>query len=261
MIGPNPYPTIGAYGADNYNDFELFFDYSAIASSLPPTPGTAQFLGEAALNNRLSSGGAANQAFGDPHFRYGFDQGLGQSREYSNLTDRHFLGRYTLAETSTLAFNWPQRPSSSELRSNRLWLDADEAMYQSGNPLDVSGFPVNLLSTGLVQEFNGIDESDSAETETEGRGGRRQLEDLLLANVHEMRIEIWDERADRFVVPATARCQIRTIEWATTTFDEICSSMRVTDGFHMVPWPHTSRQLQPDSPIGSHIYSILGTRE
>ena len=121
VFGPNPYPTNGAYGTNRYNDFEAFFDFSAIAASVT---GPAKFLGVKALSNELASAGAANEAFGNPRFRYGFNQFTGQSREYTrrgdptvmaDLSSRGFIGRFTLAETSTPAFNWPQRPSTVEL--------------------------------------------------------------------------------------------------------------------------------------------------
>jgi type II secretory pathway pseudopilin PulG len=207
----NPYPPNPAYGTNRYNDFELFFDFSAIAG---PGPGPAKFLGMKALSNELSSAGAANEAFGNPRFRYGFHQGTGQSREHTqrgnptvaaDVAGRGFIGRLTLAETSTPAFNWPQRPSTVELPSNQQWVNMDSATLlgvpaANGNPYDVNGCPLTLdLTTGLVKEFNGKD--DAAETGVEGRGGPRQMEDLLLANVQEMRLELWDKRASRFVVP------------------------------------------------------------
>jgi type II secretory pathway pseudopilin PulG len=203
----NPYPPNPAYGANRYNDFEVFFDFSAISAS---ATGPAKFLGVKSLSNELTTAGAANEAFGNPQFRYGFNQVTGQSREYTrrgdptvmaDLARRRFIGRFTLAETSTPGFNWPQRPSTVELPSNLQWTNADSATLQgNGNPFDVDLCPVTLnLETGLVEEFNGKD--DSTETLVEGRGGRRQMEDLLLANVQEMRIEVWDNRVERFVVP------------------------------------------------------------
>ena len=207
VFGPNPYPSNPAYGTNRYNDFELFFDFSAIAG---PSPGPAKFLGVTALSNELTSAGAANEAFGNPRFRYGFHQATGQSREYTrrgnptvmaDLASRGFIGRFTLAETSTAAFNWPQRPSTVELVSNQQWTNADSAtVLGNGNPYDVNNCEVTLdLETGLVEQFNGKD--DGSETAIEGRGGPRQMEDLLLANVQEMRLELWDSRASRFVMP------------------------------------------------------------
>jgi type II secretory pathway pseudopilin PulG len=211
VFGPNPYPVNGAYGTNRYNDFELFFDFSAIADPVSLT-GPAKFLGVKSLSNELASAGAANQAFGNPRFRYGFNQMTGQSREHTrrgdptvmaDLASRHFIGRFTLAETSTPAFNWPQRPSTVELLSGQQWTNADSAtLLGNGNPYDVNGCPLSLnLETGMVEQFNG--KEDATETTAAGRGGPRQMEDLLLANVQEMRLEVWDSRAlpPRFVVP------------------------------------------------------------
>jgi len=213
VFGPNPYPSNPGNGppVNNafYNDFELFFDFSAMSDPATLT-GPAKFLGVKALSNELTSAGAANEAFGNPRFRYGFHQQTGQSREYTrrgdptimaDLASRGFFGRYTRAETSTPAFNWPQRPSTVELLSTQQWTNADSAtVLGNGNPFDVNNCPVTLnLETGLVEQFNGKD--DVTETTIEGRGGPRQMEDLLLANVQEMRLEVWDNRASRFVVP------------------------------------------------------------
>jgi len=47
-------------------------------------------------------------------------------------------------------------------------------------------------STGVVNELSGIT----------GRGGARRVEDLLLADVHEFKVEIWDDRLEQFVSPS-----------------------------------------------------------
>ncbi len=242
VFGPNPYPTNGTYGTNRYNDFELFFDFSAMAAT---ATGPAKFLGVKALSNELASAGAANEAFGNPRFRYGFNQFTGQSREYTrrgdptvmaDLSSRGFIGRFTLAETSTPAFNWPQRPSTVELLSTQQWTNADSAtLLGNGNPYDVNGCPLSLnLETGMVEQFNGKD--DTTETTVEGRGGPRQMEDLLLANVQEMRLEVWDSRASRFVVPGYG-------------------SVSDPDGF--VGDYHIRRNLQHDPANGRFIYGPL----
>jgi type II secretory pathway pseudopilin PulG len=242
VFGPNPYPSNPAYGTNRYNDFELFFDFSAIAGS---GSGPAKFLGVTALSNELTSAGAANEAFGNPRFRYGFHQATGQSREYTrrgnptvmaDLASRGFIGRFTLAETSTAAFNWPQRPSTVELVSNQQWTNADSAtVLGNGNPYDVNSCEVTLdLETGLVEQFNGKD--DGSETAIEGRGGPRQMEDLLLANVQEMRLELWDNRASRFVVPGYGS---------------------VNDGDRFVGDYHIRRNLQLDATNGQFLYGPL----
>ena len=242
VFGPNPYPTNGAYGTNRYNDFELFFDFSATAAT---ATGPAKFLGMKALSNELASAGAANEAFGNPRFRYGFNQFTGQSREYTrrgdptvmaDLSSRGFIGRFTLAETSTPAFNWPQRPSTVELLSTQQWTNADSAtLLGNGNPYDVNGCPLSLnLETGMIEQFNGKD--DTTETTVDGRGGPRQMEDLLLANVQEMRLEVWDNRASRFVVPGYGS---------------------VSDPDSFVGDYHIRRNLQHDAGNGRFIYGPL----
>lgn len=183
------------------NDFATYFDFSVIANSPGTTTQSAQFLGMNTLSNELTSAGAATESLGNPLFRYGFDQFTGLSREFDNNVDRYFIGRYTQAETSTPCFNWPQRQSTLELSFTAQNAVDSSTVLGSGNPNDIVGCPVSLdLNTGLVRQFNGKDDLNDPST-IEGRGGRRQMEDLLLANVQEMRLEIWDDRVRRFVVP------------------------------------------------------------
>jgi hypothetical protein len=58
--------------------------------------------------------------------------------------------------------------------------------------MDVANTPVALDPvSGLVTAFEG----------PIGRGGARRVEDVLLSNVREFRIELWDSRLERWVVP------------------------------------------------------------
>lgn len=68
------------------------------------------------------------------------------------------------------------------------------AVIGNGNPLDIVGMPVTVNQNGVVSTFDGS-------TSPEGRGGVRRVEDLLLTNVHEMKVELWDSRLQRFVFP------------------------------------------------------------
>ena len=52
-----------------------------------------------------------------------------------------------------------------------------------------------------LNQGNGIVSTFDGSTSPEGRGGVRRVEDLLLTNVHEMKVEIWDHRLQRFVTP------------------------------------------------------------
>jgi len=83
------------------------------------------------------------------------------------------MGRYLQAETSYADFNWPNSSSSI------------------GNPMDVTN-AVSIQSTaGLVTAFQGPIQ----------RGGPRRVEDVLMSNVREFKIELWDSRLERWVVP------------------------------------------------------------
>lgn len=185
------------------NDFYRIFDYSAFAFRDARNGAgsfqSASFLGTASLIN--NSVGAAGEYFANPARRFGFNPILGtgssgQSREHTVLPGvgvPKFIGRPTQAETSSFNFNWPQGLSSEETGSVS---DSSNVLTgTNGNPFDIVGCPLSLnVGNSLISEF------DSA-TSGEGRGGARRMEDLLLANVHEMNVEIWDDRLQRFVSP------------------------------------------------------------
>ncbi len=163
---------------NNTDDFWRYFDYSAYAE-VSGASQNARFLGLNALSNEPI--GAANESLGVSRYRFGFNQYNGISREHTsdNLASRLFIGRFTHAETSAPNFNWPHGNSQP---TGLAW---------TGNPF-YAGNPVTLdQSTGVVTEFSG----------PSGRGGERRMEDLVLANVHEMKVEIWDDRLLKYTVP------------------------------------------------------------
>ncbi|MEZ6034832.1 MAG: prepilin-type N-terminal cleavage/methylation domain-containing protein [Planctomycetaceae bacterium] len=170
---------------ESTNDFPLHFDYSAVKPLGPGVFG-ARFIGSGALSNEAEN--AAGVVLGAPNLRLGFNRDTGRSREHTvvpgaGLGPTIFLGRFTQGETSTLNFNFPQAATRTQ---------DDTAVLGNGNPLDIVNTPLALNSgNGVVSEFDG----------PRGRGGERTAEDLLLANVHEMKIELWDERLQRFVTP------------------------------------------------------------
>jgi hypothetical protein len=101
-----------------------------------------------------------------------------------------FLGRFLQAETSDVNFNWPLAPTIDDAGGT--------GPIGNGNPMDAFNTTLTLNRvTGVVAEYDGL----SPLLSTFGRGGGRQVEDLLLSNVHEFRIEIWDERMGRWVTP------------------------------------------------------------
>lgn len=171
------------------NDYWLHFDYAAYApvgASAGAIPMWANIVGTEALNNDSTGNGAAAIALGNPRYRWGFNSDSGRSREHTSLTTPFFIGGFTHAETSAGNFNWPQGPAHVEGNTG--------SILGNGNPFDISANAFTIdTSNGLVEAFD-------ADTAT-GRGGARATEDLLLANVHQFKIEIWDERYGDFVVP------------------------------------------------------------
>ncbi len=185
------------FGAAATDDFYRLFDYSAFATNIGGLQ-RATFVGSASLSNETA--GAAQDILAIPTNRFGFNPITGLSREHSvhpaaGLGPSKFLGTFLHAETSTGNFNWPQGPSTVEVAGNGDSSVANgNAVIGNGNPLDIVGMPVTVNQNGVVSMFDGS-------TDPEGRGGVRRVEDLLLTNVHEMKVELWDSRLQRFVFP------------------------------------------------------------
>lgn len=178
------------------NEYWRFFDYAAhapLGASNPANPLWARVIGTESLSNDAIAAGAANISLGNPRFRWGFNVDSGLSREHTSRGTPLYIGRFLHAETSAINFNWPQGSAHVE-GDTSTFAGTSATGSTNGNPFDVVNTQLTIDSvTGLVEEFD----NDSGN----GRGGPRAQEDLLLANVHEFRIEIWDERAGRFVVP------------------------------------------------------------
>lgn len=107
-----------------------------------------------------------------------------------------FFGRFTHEETSNAAFLYPQAPST----------------VGTGNPMngDVAASPANLLTEGedtngngvldVGEDTNGNGKLDPPDgTINQYGGGGRVGTDLLLAHVHEFRVDVWDQRLNQFV--------------------------------------------------------------
>ncbi|MEO2015606.1 MAG: prepilin-type N-terminal cleavage/methylation domain-containing protein, partial [Fuerstiella sp.] len=205
-----------AWNVNATNDFWAHFDFAAtpvFTAGSPSLPTDVQFIGIDALSNDDTSPTATS--LGIPWVRFGFNAVSGLSREHDNPTERLFIGRFTHAETSHPNFNWPLAPCrnansdevSVPLMSGENFADLNSgALIGNGNPMDLMSNQMRLTptvgspSTGVINQFRG----------SSGRGGVRKVEDLLLANVHEFRVEIWDDRLQRFVVPSHSfRTQIQ----------------------------------------------------
>lgn len=92
----------------------------------------------------------------------------GLPREFSGITaPNFFIGRFTQEETSNGAFLYPQ------------------VMPAAGDPMNAAATPfADANSDGVIDGY---------------AGGSRAGVDLLLSNVHEFRIELWDEWLQDFV--------------------------------------------------------------
>ncbi len=180
---------------ESVDDFHTYFDFSAYPNIRyldTATPGglvqTAGFIGLEALSNE-NSGTGPIISLGKPVYRWGFDYTDGLSREhlFTNAgVAQGFMGRFLAAETSAPNFNYPQQECKVEA--------PPLTVLKGGNPFDIDNAGFSLNNYGVISDF------DDAVTPN-GRGGTRAQEDLLLANVHEMKIELWDERRGDFVVP------------------------------------------------------------
>ena len=169
------------------DDFWTHFDFSAVPvfdySSGSPVLQTAAFVGVDSLSNEP---GTAN-SLGIPGNRFGFNLLTGLSREHDRAgATRRFIGRFLQAETSSPNFNWPIALSA----------------LGNGNPMDLAApaNAVDLQSNGVVQQL--ATPSGGPTVGIGGRGGGRAVEDLLLADVHEFSVEVWDDRLERYVTPA-----------------------------------------------------------
>ena len=180
------------------DDFYTYFDYAAIqntfrldSAAASSTRGVARILGLGSLNNDITGGGRFS--LGVPQYRWGFSKRWGRSREHLG-SGGQFMGRFLHAETSAPNFNWPQRPAQ-KAAGGILWSDGVTADLDDGNPFELIDGDGNTLpaytlnGAGVISEFSG----------STGRGGSRAAEDLLLPNVHEFRVEFWDERLQKYV--------------------------------------------------------------
>ncbi len=173
------------YFGDFWNDFDYSARNDAIVAGLvtaPPTAG-ARFIGPDKLNNQDSPKG---YPLGISRMRFGFDRVSGLPREYSdNSGSGFFIGRFLHEETSHPDFNYPYELSLINGNNENPF---NSAVTLTDN-LNIDG---QTSPDGVLDEFG------------DGRG-LRAGEDLLLSNVHEFRVEIWDNRLSDFAPIAHSR--------------------------------------------------------
>lgn len=198
----NPQPTRQIDGARYFTntpaiytgDFWAEFDLASVG-----TPSGAYLMGTQSLNNEtdrlegmpiLGVAITGSTPLGQSCFRFGFDQTTGLSREFGDSSGTFYLGRFTQEETSADNFDFPQSPVQQQ----------SGGILGNGNPFDAVNTPVsdtrdiygNAVADGIVDEF---------EEDIPGAiaAGTRRGEDLLLTNVHEFTVKVWDDRLQQFV--------------------------------------------------------------
>lgn len=173
-------PASGLYSGNFWAQFDFSaFRTPTILNTAAGTPICARFTGLDFLRNDLPialvgtpysySLGQTWNRFGHNHEILASNAANGLPREFSaNAAPNFFLGRFTHEETSNSAFQYPQ------------------VMPPGGNPMDAAAtsFADTSPPDGVIDSL---------------AGGPRAGVDLLLSNVHEFRVEVWDDRLASFV--------------------------------------------------------------
>lgn len=179
------------------NNFWADFDFAAFRH-FDTTAGTftaAMLHGIEALNNEAA--GSSFFSLGKPQYRWGYNTAptawFGMPREFTvppsgGGPTPEFMGRFLHEETSfvggAVGFGYPQSACVPRGGSPT-----------NGHPMDTAATPLSLTEERhVVEQF-----TSAAEI-----GGPRRAEELLLAGVHEFRVEVWDDRLRKFVGPGHA---------------------------------------------------------
>ena len=179
--------------AGAFGNFWSLYDYSAFQASPVLTaaslmPAGARFVGaKPFIDNKPNPPFPGTQycySLGQSWNRFGFNSAFtggnafnGLPREFSGVTAPvFFIGRFTQEETSNSAFQYPQFASPA---------------VSNGNPMDAA-------PPGLAPMGNSLTDSTGDGVIDQFLGGSRAGVDLLLSNVHEFRVEAWDERLQDF---------------------------------------------------------------
>lgn len=149
-----------AYHHTSDNSVLLWFNHIGMLDNSPGAGAIPEFLPD-----------SVPRSLGIPHLRFG--HGLfandgttvldGRPREYDSSSPAKWIGRYTMRETADPAFGYPGR--------------IPQVSGSDASPMDPAT-TVTINSEGVVDEYDGGD-----------RGG----EDILLTNVHEFDIKVFDD--------------------------------------------------------------------
>ncbi len=198
-------PASGLYTGNFWNHFDFSaYRTPTILNTAAGTPICARFTGLDFLRNDLPialagtpycySLGQTWNRFGHNHEILASTASNGFPREFSASTaPNFFIGRFTQEETSNAAFQYPQFLSTV---GNGNPMDAAAAANALRDNEDVNAN--GILDAGEDTNGNGVlDRADGVVDQF--AGGPRAGVDLLLSNVHEFRVEVWDERVSSFV--------------------------------------------------------------
>jgi hypothetical protein len=164
---------------DDYKNFWRDFDYSAYRKFPPAVDAGVKFHdAQKALNNNHPADNVDAQfqypiSLGVPHLRFGHSVNRrdGTPREFVGTNKDQFIGRFTTQETAHSGFGYP---------------GGNFDPHNDENPLSLETFGIYAgLVSGLSVEADG--------TTTNRRG-----EDILLSNVHEFDIKVWDDYDEDF---------------------------------------------------------------
>jgi len=172
-------PAAGLYTGNFWEQFDFSaYRTPTVLNTVAGIPICARFVGMDFLNNDSPPAFAGLPycySLGQSWNRFGHNYEItanstvnGRPREYSAAAvPNFFLGRWTHEETSNPGFLYPQ------------------LLPAVGNPMDASAtsFVDTTPSDGVLDAF---------------AGGPRAGVDLLLSNVHEFRVEVWDNRLGDF---------------------------------------------------------------
>lgn len=167
----------GNYGGTNtfWNDF----DYSAFFDNNAGTPAMVM-LDQNALNNQTGT----TISLGMPKFRFGFWGDFqvaesGMPREFTDVAETNFIGRFTHEETSNPNFLYPgQDVAAGNPHMDRLTAlnyDAARGIVTDGTATVAGTAPWDLAN------------------------GARRSEDIVLSNVHSFDVQVYDPAVGDFV--------------------------------------------------------------